>query len=169
MLDCRRKQADTEESVEAFCDLVLQWKPMGWAAEKGQLANAIEPFMRIRQRARNAHVATEMFPTRGDKSVRASSIRGRLAMSPMFVPTHAEWWPECRAEALSFPVAKHDDFCDALGLIGQILDKMFAPHVPTPKSPPKILSTDPALCTVTLADLFEQSDRRHKHSGSRIA
>jgi hypothetical protein len=110
-----------------------------------------------------------MFPTKGDKSVRCQSIRGRLALSGMLVPTQAEWWPEVRAEALSFPAARNDDFCDALGLIGQILDRMYAPSVPAPKPPPKVLSMDPSICNVTLTDLFEQADRRHKRSGSRIA
>jgi predicted phage terminase large subunit-like protein len=165
LLDCWRKQAGTDESVEKFCDLVLQYKPIGWATEKGQLANAIEPFMKTRQYARNASVAMEMFPTKGDKSIRCQSIRGRLALSGMLVPTYAEWWPACRAEA-SFPAAKHDDFCDALGRIGQVLDKMSSPHVAKPKDPPKVLSTDPSLCTVTLTDLFEAEERRHRRRSS---
>jgi hypothetical protein len=74
-----------------------------------------------------------------------------------------------RAEALSFPAARNDDFCDALGLIGQILDRLYAPTVPAPHPPLKILSMDPSVCNVTLTDLFEQADRRHKRSGSRIA
>jgi predicted phage terminase large subunit-like protein len=169
LLDCWREQADTATGVEAFLDLCKQWKPIGWAAEKGQLANAIEPFLRQRQRERNIPVAMEMFPTKGDKSVRCQSIRGRLALSGILVPTHVEWWPEVRAEALSFPAARNDDFCDALGLIGQILDRMYAPSVPAPKPPPKILSTDPSICDVTLSDLFEQADRRHKRGYGRIA
>jgi predicted phage terminase large subunit-like protein len=168
LLDCWRKQAGTDESVEKFCDLVLQYKPIGWACEKGQLANAIEPFMKTRQYARNASVAMEMFPTKGDKSVRCQSIRGRLALGGMFVPTYAEWWPACRAEAASFPAARNDDFCDALGLIGQILDRMSAPHAPKPKDPPKVLSTDPSLCTVTLTDWFEAEERRHRRRSARI-
>src|SRR5580700_10416714 len=102
--------------------------------------------MREQQRKRNTYVAMEKFGVRGDKTVRASSIRGRLATNALLVPTQAEWWPEVRAELLSFPAAKHDDCADALGLIGQILDKMFAPSAPAPKTPPKVLSTDSTLC-----------------------
>jgi hypothetical protein len=66
----------------------------------------------------------QQFPTRGDKSVRAQSIRGRMALDGLYVPTHAAWYPDFRAELLSFPAGKHDDQCDALGLIGQLLDIM---------------------------------------------
>jgi predicted phage terminase large subunit-like protein len=169
LLDLWRKQASADEGVEAFCDLVNQWKPIGWAVEKGQLANAIEPFMRTRQRARSAWVAMETFPTKGDKSVRAQSIRGRLAVSGILVPIQVQWWPEVRAELLSFPAAKHDDCADALGLVGQILDKMAAPHVPAPKPPPKVLSLDPAIrTTVTMDDLWAAQERKAKRSGARI-
>ena len=165
LLDCWRKQAATDEGVDAFLDLVKQWRPIGWACEKGQLANAIEPFLRQRQRQRSIFCAMEMFPTKGDKSVRCQSIRGRLAVGNMIVPTHAEWWPEVRAELLGFPAAKWDDVPDALGLCGQILDRMSAPSVPTPPKPRKLLSTDPALCNISLTELFEANERRHQKSG----
>jgi hypothetical protein len=38
----------------------------------------------------------------------------------------AEWLPDLRAELLAFPTGKHDDIVDALGLVGQLMDK-FAP------------------------------------------
>jgi predicted phage terminase large subunit-like protein len=168
LLDLWRRQASTDVSVDAFLDLVKQWKPIGWAAEKGQLANAIEPFLRQRQRERNIYVWTETFPTKGDKSVRAQSIRGKLAVDGMLVPERASWWPEVRAELLSFPAGKHDDVADALALVGQILDKMFTPHavLALPK-PRKIISTDPTKCNATLTELFEANERSARRS--RIA
>jgi hypothetical protein len=122
--------------------------------------------MKTRMRARNASVAIELFPTRGDKSVRCQAIRGKLALSPAVVPTHAEWWADVRAELLSFPGAgKHDDAADALGLCGQILDRMSSPHVPTPKEPRKtIVIGGPS--TATLLDVFEENERfRKRHGG----
>ena len=168
LLDMWFRQASTDVGVDAFLDLVKQWRPIGWASEKGQLANAIEPFLRQRQRERNVHVAMEMFPTKGDKTIRCQSIRGRLALDPMLVPEHASWWPEVRTELLHFPSGRWDDIPDVFGLIGQILDRMHAPRVPAEKPKPKVLSTDASLCTVTLSDLFEQADRRWKQSSRRI-
>ena len=49
---------------------------------------------------------------------------------------HAPWYPAFRAELLSFPAGKHDDQVDALGLIGQLLDKMTSGH--KPKKDPEV-------------------------------
>ena len=41
LLDLWRKQASSDQWVESFCDLVLQWKPIGWAEEQGSGACGI--------------------------------------------------------------------------------------------------------------------------------
>ena len=51
--------------------------------------------------------------------------------------TRAEWYPAFRSELLSFPAGKHDDQVDALGLIGQLLDKMVPGEKPRPAEKPK--------------------------------
>ena len=76
LLDVWRKQAGADQWVEAFCDLVKQWRPMAWAEEQGQIRAGVGPFLDRRQRERSAYVAREGFPTRGDKSVRAQSHPG---------------------------------------------------------------------------------------------
>jgi phage terminase large subunit-like protein len=83
-------------------------------------------------RERAAYVARAQFPTRGDKAVRAQSIRGRMELDGLYVPTRAPWYADFRAELLSFPAGRHDDQVDALGLIGQVLDKMTAGALPKP-------------------------------------
>lgn len=124
LLDLWRKQASSDEWVEAFCDLVTAWRPIGWAEETGQIRAGVGPFLERRQRERRAFVAREQFPTRGDKAVRAQSIRGRMALQGLYIPRAAPWWPALRSELLSFPAGKHDDQVDALGLVGQLLDRM---------------------------------------------
>ena len=44
----------------------------------------------------------------------------------------APWFADLRAELLSFPAGKHDDQVDALGLVGQLLDKINAGQKPKP-------------------------------------
>jgi phage terminase large subunit-like protein len=62
---------------------------------------------------------------------RAQSFRGRrMAMLGLYVPTRAPWYPALRSELLSFPAGKYDDQVDALGLIGQPLDRITAGQKP---------------------------------------
>jgi predicted phage terminase large subunit-like protein len=124
LLDLWRKQTSSDIWIEAFCDLVKEWKPLAWAEEQGQIKAGVGPFIDRRQRERRAYVFREQFPTRGDKAVRAQSIRGRIALEGLYVPISAPWYPDLRSELLSFPAGKHDDQVDALGLIGQLLDQM---------------------------------------------
>ena len=124
LLDVWRMQATPDKWVDAFCDLVLEWKPLDWAEETGQIKASVGPFLDRTQRERRAYVNREQFPTRGDKAKRAQSIRGRMAANGLYVPIHAPWYADFRAELLSFPAGRHDDQVDALGLIGQLLDLM---------------------------------------------
>jgi predicted phage terminase large subunit-like protein len=132
VLDLWRAQTSSDRWIEAFCDLVLQWKPIGWAEEQGQIRAGVGPFLERRMRERQAYVARAQFPTRGDKAVRAQSIRGRMELDGLYVPMRAPWYADFRAELLSFPAGKHDDAADALGLIGQVLDRMSAGALPKP-------------------------------------
>lgn len=139
LLDLWRAQAASDVWIEAFCDLVKDWKPMGWAEEQGQIRSGVGPFLDRRQRERQAYVFRDQFPTRGDKAVRAQSIRGRMALEGLYVPINASWYPELRSELLSFPAGKHDDQVDALGLVGQLLDKMTSGQKPVePEKKPNI-------------------------------
>lgn len=135
LLDLWRKQASSDVWVEAFCDLVKEWKPIGWAEEQGQIKSGVGPFLEKRQRERKAYVSREQFPTRGDKAVRAQSIRGRMALEGLYCPINAPWFADFRSELLSFPAGKHDDQVDAIGLVGQLLDKMLHGTAPKPLKP----------------------------------
>lgn len=126
LLDLWRGQSASDRWVESLCDLVKEWKPIAWAEEQGQIRSGVGPFLERRLRERKAYVGREQFPTRGDKAVRAQSIRGRMALEGLYVPINADWYPDLRSELLSFPAGKHDDQVDALGLVGQLLDKMMS-------------------------------------------
>lgn len=126
LLDLWRKQAASDEWIDAWCDLVLKWKPFGWAEEQGQIRSGVGPFLDRRSRERRAYVTRDQFPTRGDKAVRAQSFRGLIATRGLRVPAQASWRADVEAELLRFPAGVHDDIVDALGLIGQLLDTIQA-------------------------------------------
>jgi predicted phage terminase large subunit-like protein len=135
LLDLWRKQADPREWVEAYCDLVLKWKPAFWAEERTQITSGIGPFIERRSIERKAWIQREQFPTRGDKATRAASIRGRMALIGLYVPADAPWLPDLRAELLAFPTGRHDDQVDALGLCGQLMDRFAPGYVPREPDP----------------------------------
>lgn len=124
LLDLWRGQTAADVWIETFCDLVRAWRPIGWGEEAGQIRAGVGPFLERRMRERQAFVARQTFPTRGDKSVRAQSIRGRMALDGLHLPRQAPWRQALEAELLTFPAGKHDDQVDALGLVGQLLDHM---------------------------------------------
>ena len=137
LLDLWRRQAAADQWVEAFCDLVLAWRPIGWAEEQGQIRSGVGPFLDRRMRERRAFVARQQFAARGDKAVRAQAMRGRMALEGLCVPAGAPWLADLRAELLAFPAGRHDDQVDAIGLVGQLLDKMVPPAPPKPAVPPR--------------------------------
>lgn len=169
VLDYWRQQASSDQWVTAMCDLVKKWRPMGWAEETGQIRAGVGPFITKSLADRNLYIARTTFPTRGDKSIRAQSIRGRMAMRGLHYPQAAPWFPDFKGELMSFPAGKYDDQVDALGLIGQILDKMIGGHPlePTDRRD-KVVSTDINLCTVTLNDLFEANESKLGYKSYRI-
>jgi hypothetical protein len=78
-----------------------------------------------------AYLYRQQFPTRGDKGARAQSIRARMATN--------SWYEPFRSELLPSQRVRHEDQVDALGLIGQLLDKMIPARrivKPKPKSDP---------------------------------
>jgi predicted phage terminase large subunit-like protein len=133
-LDVWRRQTTADVWVEAFCDLVLKYKPLAWAEEHGQIKSGVGPFLEKRMRERRAYVTREQFPTRGDKSVRARSMQGRLALDGLYYPRRAHWVPDWLAEILTAPVSTYDDQFDAMGLVGQLLDKMLIGKKPKEKT-----------------------------------
>jgi len=140
VLDFWRKQASSDEWVEAFCDLVTDWKPRQWAEEEGQINAGVGPFLERRQCERNAFTYRQQFPSRADTAVRAQSIRGRVALRGLHLPQNAPWLPQLRSELLAFPNGKYDDQVDMLGLIGQLLDTIAMGEKPKPPEKEKPVS-----------------------------
>jgi predicted phage terminase large subunit-like protein len=135
LLDLWRGQTPSNVWVDVWCELVRKWKPSFWAEEGGQIVSGVGPFLEQRARERQAYTHRERFASRGDKAVRAQSIRARMATDGLYVPQGAPWLAELRAELLSFPAGRYDDQVDALGLVGQLLEKISAPPRPRPPEP----------------------------------
>lgn len=121
------QHGSSEQVVEAFVNLVAKYKPLMVWGEKGQISKSLGPFIRKRMTERNAFAAIDETHPAADKQARAQSIAGRMAMGKVMFPVHAPWWPSAKDQVLKFPQTAHDDFVDALSLIGMGLMKL---HVP---------------------------------------
>src|SRR5262249_60175799 len=128
----RLGQIYSAAGIEAWVDLGLKCRPALWAEEQGQIISGVGPFLQRRAIERQAYTCREQFVSRGDKAVRAQSMRGRMAMLGLYVRQGAPWFADLRAELLSFPAGKHDDQVDALGLVGKLLDRISAKQKPKP-------------------------------------
>ena len=71
LLDLWRRRAAADQWVEAFCDLVGAWRPIGWAEEQGQIRSG------VRQFSRKAHARAR--GVRRAPAVRRARRRGRCA------------------------------------------------------------------------------------------
>ena len=127
--------------MESFCDLVAKWKPVGWAEEAGQIKSGVGPFLLKRMMERGTYVAREQFATRGDKAVRAQSFRGLIATRGLRIQKNAPFLADLVSEMMGFPVAVHDDQVDALGLVGQLIDRMSSGATPKGKTEPHVVHT----------------------------
>ncbi len=133
LLDLWRGQTTPDAWVERMLDMANKWKPITWAEEVGQIRASVGPFIERRMQERKIPLYRQQFPTKHDKAIRAQSIRGRMSMDGLHVPTHAPWYAAFQQELLTFPMGKHDDQVDALGLIGQLLATVLAGKRPDKK------------------------------------
>jgi predicted phage terminase large subunit-like protein len=123
LVDMWRAQTSPKVWVEAWCDMVKKHKPHYWAFEKTQITAAAGPYLATRALERQAFVAQELFPTKGDKAIRCASMRGRMELSGLHVKADAPYLKDLKGELLAFPHGRHDDIVDSIGLVGQLMDK----------------------------------------------
>ncbi len=123
ILDIWRGQTETAEWIEAFIDLVQEWKPQLWAEESGQILKSVGPFLEKRLVERNVYVTRDQYASAADKPTRARSIQARVQMGKVRLPT-TEAGEALLSECLRFPAGKHDDQVDCLALLGRMLDDM---------------------------------------------
>ena len=123
-------------------------------------------------RERRAFVYRRQFPTRGDKAVRAQSIRGRMAMDGLYLPADAPWVPEFRHELLTFDAGRHDDQVDASGSIGQLLDRMRPGRAAAEVAPPRptelifqVGADGRLIANMTVREVVEMKMRRKQREG----
>lgn len=135
VLDLWRGQTASDVWVQAWLDLVRQWKPVTWAEEQGQIVRSIGPFLEKRMHEERIYCRREQFASAADKPTRSRSIQARASMGKVYLPSKAVWLPDFLAELTTFPAGKNDDQVDAFGLVGRMIDDMVKAFVPKKPDP----------------------------------
>src|SRR5262249_37238744 len=128
---CARPNIEASQpSLPTSCSILSPTISCGFpSSSPPEAESARKPENRFRQtEIQQQRTETAWLPQVFQQTARAQSIRGRMATGGLFVPQHAEFLPVLKTELLSFPAGQHDDIVDALGLIGQILDRMSPGH-----------------------------------------
>lgn len=165
LLDCYWERAPTDRVVEAMLTMAGgNMKPLLWWAGQDHITKSIGPFLYTRMAETRTYVnIVEVPPVGGNKEQRAQAIAGRVAMGMVHFPKDALWTERAINELLAFPNGTHDDFVDALALIGFGLQYQYAP-----KGKPKAKQDAPKFGTlswVKQADTWRNEERERKRAG----
>lgn len=127
-LDWRSAQTTLDKSIDTMIQLALDHDPVLWAAEKGVIRRAMEPFVLKEQRRRRVFFKLEWLPATASKAVNAKAFQGLASQGKVHVP-YGEWGDELIAQLLKFTgkADKVDDKVDVCGLFGRLLDQAFGP------------------------------------------
>lgn len=130
LIDCFWQKAKSDVVVEAMLNMGRgDKKPLLWWAEKGHISKSIGPFLHKRMAETGTYMNVREVTPVGDKAQRAQSMVGRVAMGKVYFPVEANWTEKAINQMMAFPNGTHDDFVDALSLVGLGLQSQFAPSV----------------------------------------
>lgn len=114
----------TNVVVEAMLAIMKKNKPLFWWAGRDHITKSIGPFLRQRMRESNTFCSIDEVVAITDKMARAQGIQARMSMGMVRFPSFAPWFGAMERELLKFPNGTHDDFVDALAMLGYGLDKV---------------------------------------------
>ncbi len=114
---------DSAEIEETIFNINDQWKPELFFFEKGQILLGLEPHLRDGMNNRGKYFNYESMSSITDKTTRSSSIRARMRVGAVKFDKQADWFPDFEDECLRFPRDVHDDYVDALSILGRGLTK----------------------------------------------
>jgi predicted phage terminase large subunit-like protein len=129
LTECFWQKVPTDQVVEAILTMASgATRPIVWWAEKDHIGKSIGPFLRKRIAETGKYLNMIEVPSAADKQQRAQSIVARVNTGKLHLPAWAGWTSRAIDQMLGFPNATHDDFVDALSLIGTGLQRQYGPQ-----------------------------------------
>jgi predicted phage terminase large subunit-like protein len=114
---------------EELLDMVETFKPLKHIAESGVIRKATESYIKRRMRERADWVTLEWLPTTQNKLANARSFQTLASNGRIHFP-ETVWAERVISQLLRFPAARYDDAVDACGLIGRLVDQLWAAKKP---------------------------------------
>lgn len=134
IIDIWRKRTTPDEWIEAFIDLSIDYDPLMWGEESGQIIKSLDSVIEKEMRRANHFVYREQFPSLTDKTSRCRSFQAYMAAGRVYIKND-DWTDSLISEMMAFPSGSHDDQVDALSIIGRMLyDMMVTKKKKLPRS-----------------------------------
>lgn len=127
-LDWFSGQVRLDKGVEAMLTLQGDHDPVLWAAEKGVIRRAMEPYLELAQRRRKIYFKVEWLAAAASKAVNAKAFQALVEQGKVHIP-HGEWGDALIEQLARFTGRddKRDDKVDVCGIFGRLLDQAFGP------------------------------------------
>ena len=153
--DYIRARLSAHDIVEAILDRVERYNARGIIIEKGQISNAIKPFLNKRMMERGIYCELIEPAVTKDKQTRARSLQGRMQQRRVHFPDLRAVQDDILPEFLMFPNGKNDDAVDTCAWAALGLESFILPSAAT-----TALSLSPAERDAKLWD--EELERQDK-------
>lgn len=126
--DWHSARTTLDRSIDQMMQMVLDSDPVLWAAEKGVIRRAMEPYIMKEQQKRRNFFKIEWLPTGASKAVNAKAFQGMCAAGKVYIP-YGQWGDELIAQLLKFTGKGDavDDKVDVCGIFGRLLNLTFGP------------------------------------------
>lgn len=132
-------QESTDTWIDKMLDQVRSQEPFASFGEVGVIRKAVEPFIKMRSKARQIYPRLEWISRTGDKPAMARAFQGMASMGKVHIP-HGEWGDRLIEQLVGFPSGKHDDAVDVCALIGMAISQTHPAIIPVaPDAPAKDL------------------------------
>lgn len=114
------QQATTDVWIDAQLDQYKEHNCYAAFGETGQIRRAVEPFQKMRSRARRIYPRLEWIVRTGDKAAMARSFQGMASAGMIHIP-RTEWGDRLINQLCTFPGGKHDDAVDVCALMAMAI------------------------------------------------
>ena len=117
VLDWWYNQSTTDVWIDEQLTQYKEYDCYAAFGETGQIRRAVEPFQKMRSRARKIYPRLEWIVRSGDKASMARAFQGMAASGMIHIP-RCEWGDRLINQLCAFPNGKHDDAVDVCALMG---------------------------------------------------